>query len=122
MNTQTLLYMQVHPAHVIPHRNTLSSAVFMPESKRSNAISVYNGDLISAEDALEHYRGDLGKNSAGVVGLTLGVFKQHGMSATHDGIEFPEHVTVTYPEGLSRNKRKIIARTLASSATTWYAR
>ena len=122
MNPKTLLYRQVHPQHVLPHRNTLSSAAFMPESRDSNAISTYNGDLISAEDALEHYRNQSRKKSVGVVGLTVSVFEQRGMNAIHDGVGFPEHVTVTYPEGISGNQRRKIARTLAKLATKWYAR
>lgn len=121
MNSHTLLYRQVHPTHVIPHRNALSSAVFMPERKGSNAISTYNGDLISAEDALEHYRSTVRGTSIGVVGLTVGVFEQRDMHAIHDSKDYPEHVTVTYPEGVSENQRRKIARTLAALATTWFA-
>ena len=121
VNSNTLLYRQVHPTQVIPSSNTLASAVFMPESKQANSISTYNGDLIKPEDALRHYRDDLGMKSDGVVGLAVGVFEQRGMTATHDGNGFREHVTVTYPEDKSINQRRQIARTLAKLATIWYA-
>lgn len=122
MNRDTLLYRQVHPNHVLPDGRRLSSEVFVPEDKASNEISTYHGDLISAEDALEHYTVKLGRKSVGIIGLTVAVFLQHGLTPIHDGLEFPEHVTVIYPDGITRNQRKKRARSLATAATTWYAR
>lgn len=120
MNPDTLLYRQVHPEHVIPGRETVSSRVFTPEDREANAISTYNGDMISADDAVEHYLG-LGLQSAGVVGLTVDMFEQRGMTAEHDGIDFEEHVTVYYPNNISRNQIRRQAQALAKLAT-WYAR
>lgn len=122
MNSDTLLYRQVHRAHLLLDGNRLSSELFVPEGSESNSISTYNGDLISAGDALEHYTVKLGRQSVGVVGLTVAVFLHHGLTPIHDGIGFPEHVTVTYPEGISKRQRKKRARALATAATIWYAR
>ena len=122
MNLDTLLYRQVHPNHVLTNGRRLSSEVFVPEGKDSNEFSTYNGDLISAEGALEHYTVKLGRKSVGIIGLTVAVFLQHGLTPIHDGLEFPEHVTVIYPDGITRNQRKKRARSLAIAATTWYAR
>lgn len=120
MNPDTLLYRQVHPQHVIPGRETVASTVFVPEARNDNAISTYNGDMISAEDAVEHYQ-RLGMQTAGVVGLTVHVFQQRGMTAESDGRNFKEHVTVYYPDGISGHQIRRTAQALAKLAT-WYAR
>ena len=120
MNSDTLLYRHLHPNHVIPGQETVSSAVFMPENRMHNAISTYNGDKISAEKAVEHYQG-LGRASAGVIGLTVGTFEQRGMTAIDDGTDFKEHVTVFYPEGVSGNQMRKTAQVLAKLAK-WFAR
>lgn len=120
MNPDTLLYRQVHPQHVIPGRETVASIVFVPEARNDNAISTYNGDMTSAKDAVEHYQ-RLGKQTAGVVGLTVHAFQQRGMTAENDGEDFKEHVTVYYPDGISGNQIRRTAQALAKLAT-WYAR
>lgn len=120
MNPDTLLYRQVHPQHVIPGRETVASTVFVPEARNDNAISTYNGDMVSAEDAVEHYQ-RLGLQTDGVVGLTVHAFQQSGLTAEHDGRNFKEHVTVYYPEGISGHQIRRTAQALAKLAT-WYAR
>lgn len=120
MNLDTLLYRQVHPEHINAGRDTVSSTVFMPENRESNAISTYNGDIVSAEDAVEHYQG-LGRKTAGVIGLTVGKFEQRGMTVIHDSTDFEAHVTVVYPDSISRNQMRKQAQTLAKLAI-WCAR
>lgn len=120
MNPNTLLYRQVHPDHVIAGQEPVSSTVFRPEDREINAISTYNGDMISAEDAVEHYQAQ-GLESAGVVGLKVRIFQQQGLTVIHDGADFDEHVTVSYPDGISGHQIRKRAQALAKLAT-WCAR
>ena len=94
MTGDTLLLRQVHPSWVNDGQPT--SQAFRPTPKDEHKLSVYDGDLISADDAWAHYTSKLGNRSAGVVGVT--VAECHGCSlvVTPDPEAFPEHALIDF--------------------------
>ena len=58
MNQDTLLHRQVHP-NFIKNGEAISQA-FTPTPKDNTQLSVYDGDMISAAAAWEHFTGVLG--------------------------------------------------------------
>ena len=64
MNSDTLLYRQVHPSWIEDDFPT--SQAFTPTPKDELRLSVYDGDEISAASSWEHYTGQ-GLLSSGVV-------------------------------------------------------
>ena len=71
MNDSTLLHRQVHPSFLDSHGETTSQA-FRPTPKDSNKLSVYDGSLITAEDAWKHYTNILNLRSIGAVSVAVG--------------------------------------------------
>jgi hypothetical protein len=66
---QTLLLRQIHPSFI--DRDRVTSQAFRPTEKDRGKLSVYDGDLISAEGSWKHYTARVLK-SAGVLAVTVG--------------------------------------------------
>lgn len=69
MNDNTLLFRHVHPNWIQDGRVT--SQVFRPTPKDESLLSVYDGDLIPAEDAWKHFTGTLNFSAAGTLAVTV---------------------------------------------------
>ena len=111
MNTNTLLYRQIHPAWVQFDR--ITSQAFQPTSKDNRKLSVYDGDQIEAEDAWRHYTSALGLTSAGTVAVTVGECRENGTQVTPDPTDFDEHALIdfaTLPTSRARAVSKILTR------------
>lgn len=94
MTGTTLLLRQIHPTQV--HNGFASSYNFRPTDTDAGLMSVYDGDMISAENAWKHRTNTLGKQSIGVVGLLVEECTAEGLSARPDPEPFPEHAVVDF--------------------------
>ena len=69
MTPGTLLLRHVHPNWIREGR--ITSQVFSPTPKDKKRLSVYDGDLMTAEEAYVHYTQQLGLPSLGVMAVPL---------------------------------------------------
>lgn len=113
MNPNTLLHRQVSPGFI--HNGQVSSQVFRPTPKDENKLSVYNGDLITAEKAYNHFCKQLNYNSVGVMAVTQAECASQSLSVVEDKIPFPEHCHINF-EGLSKSQVEKKAKYLKSYA------
>lgn len=113
-NKGTLLLRQAHPAFLI--EGGISSQAFIP-NRDSNAVSVDNGDLVSAQQAYRNYTAAGGK-SIGVFAVTVGECESLGLEVQADPLpENPSHVHIIFPHGLSNSQKDKLKSDLASLAT-----
>lgn len=106
MNSQTLLLRQVHPSFV--EQNHVSSQAFTPFPKDEGLLSVYDGDLISASEAHQHYTQTLQFQSAGVWGVTHSEIENVGLSSCPDPLEnFAQHAIIDFTEQSPKAIRKL---------------
>jgi len=118
MNDATLLHRQVHPSWF--QQGRITSQVFRPTPKDQSLLSVYDGDLISAENAWRHYTGTLGYVSVGVVAVTVAECGTHKLQVRPDPEPFPEHAVVDFtnlPESAIKTKSKLLKA--AADARGW---
>lgn len=94
MKEGTLLLRQIHPAFV--QNGRVSSQAFRPTPKDQSRLSVYNGDMIEALAAYEHYTGTLMLASNGVMGITVAECSSLDLPVAADPTPFPEHVLVDF--------------------------
>lgn len=110
MNDRTPLFRQIVPVWVVDGRP--SSQAFRPF--KTDCLSTYDGDMISAEKAYNHYTEIMGNASAGVASVLVEEFKNEGLSIIEDRTPYKEHVSVDYSEIAELSKRKIISKRLAN--------
>lgn len=115
MNQDTLLHRQVHP-NFIRNGETTSQA-FTPTPKDNNRLSVYDGDMISASAAWEHYTGTLELKSDGVLSVSVSECQAIELSVSPDPTDFPEHVLIEFGE-LTRRQTTTKAKQLREYANT----
>ena len=96
MNQGTLLYRQVHPNFI--RNGEATSQAFIPTPKDNNRLSVYDGDMISAAAAWEHYTGTLEFKSDGVVSVSVAECQAIELSVSSDPTDFPEHTLIEFGE------------------------
>ena len=122
MNDDTLLHRQVHPRFVDSQGITTSQA-FRPTLKDSNRLSVYDGSLITAEDAWKHYTDELKLRSIGVLSVTVAQCRGLELPVDSDAETFSEHALIDF-RGLSRKQieRKANALKAAANARDWQFR
>lgn len=115
-----LIYRQAHVNHVDESFQARSS-VFNPlvtggqEGKRLRVLSAYDGGQVTAESAYQHYTGELGLSSAGVVAVSVEECLERGIQVDFDGLGFPAHVTLRFPR-LSRRETGLLADELIELA------
>jgi hypothetical protein len=114
MTEATLLLRQLHPSFVKLGRPT--SAAFRPTPKDESKLSVYDGDLISAQAAFEHYRAR-GLRSAGVMAVTRGQAESEGLLVASTPEVFPEHAEIDFT-GLTGGQCEKKAKRLRDLAVT----
>ena len=113
MNSDTLLYRQVHPSWIEDDFPT--SQAFTPTPKDELRLSVYDGDEISAASSWEHYTGQ-GLLSSGVVAVTVEECESLGLRVIPDPRPgSPHHVLIDFT-GLSGGQRKRRAQRLTAAA------
>lgn len=105
MNSETILIRQIHPSFIQDGR--VGSNAFCPTSKDEGKLSTYHGDKIDPEAAWQHYRRDLGHESCGACGISVGECESLGLPVSEDPEPFPEHVVVDFnAHGSSAVKKK----------------
>ena len=113
MNSNTLLYRQIHPSWVQVDR--ITSQAFQPTSKDKGKLSVYDGDQIAAEDAWRHYTTALGLIAAGTVAVTVAECQENDTQVTPDPTDFDEHVTIDFA-ALSSSRIRAVSKILSRLA------
>ena len=113
MTGTTLLLRQVHPTFV--QNGFATSQAFRPTPKDESALSVYDGDLISAEASWVHYTTTLGQGSVGTVAVTVDECAAENLPARPDPAPFPEHAVIDFT-GLSDGKCKTKGKKLQAKA------
>lgn len=109
MNPETLLLRQVHPSFV--QNGRASSQVFRPTPKDEQRLSVYNADMIEPEGAYQHYTGQLGHSSMGVLAVTVQECNTAEIPALMDPEPFPEHAVLDFTglsKGATEKKAKLL--------------
>jgi len=113
MNSATLLLRQIHPAWV--QRGRFTSQAFRPTRKDEYSLSVYDGDLVTAEGSWEHYTVQQGFDSAGVAGVTVEECEDLDLAAESDPAPFPAHAVVRF-DGHSNSQIATKAKHLKRAA------
>ena len=122
MNDGTLLHRQVHPTFVSPQGETTSQA-FRPTPKDRNQLSVYDGSLITPEDAWKHYTNNLNLLSIGVLSVKVAECRMLELPVVSDAETFREHALIDF-SGLSRKQieRKANALKTVANRRDWQYR
>lgn len=106
MKDQTFLLRQVHP-NFLPE-GELSSQAFYPFPKDHGRLSVYDGDLITAEASYHHYTADLGFSSAGVWGVNCVEVASTSLTSQPDPItNSPAHAYIDFGRRVDKECRKL---------------
>ena len=108
-----LLYRQIHPEFVVDDQATLQA--FKP-TKSNPDVSVYDGSMIDAKPAWDHYTKMMGLKSAGVMAVTDTECESQDLTVTSDPKpSFREHVMIRF-DGLSKAGIKNAVRSLTADA------
>lgn len=89
-----ILYRQVNPSWIKNGRVT--SQAFRPTHKDHKKLSVYDGSMITAESAWEHYSNTLGMKSDGVLAVTRSECTTRDLSINPDPGQYDEHVLIDF--------------------------
>ena len=121
LNANTLLYRQIHPKFV--QKGRVTSQAFRPTSKDKKRLSVYNGNLITAEESWRHYTNKLNLRSVGVLAVTKAECEGQALSVESDPTRFLEHAEIDF-RGLGRSaiERKADSLKTAACARGWQYR
>lgn len=114
MTDQTLLLRQVNPSWIQAGRVT--SQAFMPTPKDEGFLSTYNGSLIKAEAAWNHYTETLRLPSTGVLGVSVEECTSLELPTREDPDLFPEHAVIDFTGCEGRKSRERKAKFLRSHA------
>lgn len=95
MTGTTLLLRQIYPSFV--QNGFPTSQAFRPTPKDDSVLSVYDGDLISADRAFVHYTSTRILASVGVVAVSVDECSAEGLPSRPDPLnDFPEHAVVDF--------------------------
>lgn len=94
MKNDSLLHRQINPSWVQSGRVTRQA--FKPFTKDHGRLSVYDGDMMTAEDAWTHYTDKLGFASIGVLAVTRGDCADLELPVKSDPNPFPAHVVIDF--------------------------
>lgn len=94
MTDSTLLLRQVHPCWV--QQGRVTSQAFRPTPKDAGLLSVYDGDLITAEESWIDFETRRNGRSVGVQGILVSECRAIGLSARSDPEAFAEHAVVDF--------------------------
>lgn len=112
MNKETQLYRQVNPAWV--QQGRITSQAFKPTPKDQKRLSVYDGDLLSAEEAWSHYNAELGFSSVGVLAVSCAECEDLELPVVSDPTPFLQHALICFDactaSQIERKAKKLRAR------------
>jgi len=115
MTGDTLLLRQVNPSWIQEGR--ITSQVFRPTPKDKKRLSVYDGDLITAEKAWKHFTNELQFASVGVMAVTVHECNAQNLPAAPDPEPFPAHAVIKF-DNLSPSQIAKKAKHLKKAAET----
>lgn len=115
MTNEALLYRQVNPQFMADGLPT--SQAFKPFPGDVGKLSVYDGDLITAEGSYTHWTGMLGNKSAGVWGVTVAEVTSKDLSAAPDPlVNNPGHALIDFGNHTGNNALRRKAKELLELA------
>lgn len=94
MTNETMLHRQVNPSWV--QNGRVTSQAFKPTPKDEGLLSVYDGDLVTAEKAWLHFTTVLKFTSAGSLAVTVAECTTNELPVKPDPKPFPEHVVIDF--------------------------
>ena len=112
MTDDTILHRQINPGWV--QNGRVTSQAFRPTPKDEFKLSLYDGDMITAEASWEHFRKQ-GLESVGVLSLTRREFAAEGVPCYSSPTIFVEHVHADYA-GLTDGQMRAKGKRLLSVA------
>ncbi|HCS53732.1 hypothetical protein [Rubinisphaera sp.] len=101
MNSETILLRQVNPAWI--QQKVITSQVFKPTPKDDKQLSVYDGDMISAEESWNHFTSEQGLSSSGVMGVSVTEVETLELTAKSDPQPYREHAVIDF-DGLNESQ------------------
>jgi hypothetical protein len=111
---ESLLLRQVHPNFV--QNDRVTSQAFRPTPKDEGNLSVYDGDMISAEDSWKHHTG-IGLESAGVLAITVRECDAESLVVYPSPQIFPEHAHIDFnAPGVTKSDIRGKAKRLLAAA------
>jgi hypothetical protein len=90
----TLLHRQINPTFMQGGRVT--SQAFKPTPKDQGLLSVYDGNLITAENSWKHFTAVRKLPSVGVLSVTVAECQELGLPPRSDTASFPEHAVIDF--------------------------
>ena len=122
MNTDIMLYRQVHPAHIQAGGISVDtfalgmpwSSVFEPNENDQGKLSLYSGEYFTPKTSFVHYTKN--RSSAGVLGVTVAEFQLFDLPAATDNETFEGHVLVDYTDCTSNGEIKKKAKKIRGIA------
>ena len=94
MTDTTLLLRQIHPTW--HQQGRVTSQAFRPTPKDEDKLSAYDGDLIEAKPAWEHYTTVQKKESIGVLAVTVAECSALKLTAASSPKVFKEHCHIDF--------------------------
>ncbi len=118
MNDDMLLHRQINPSWVQSGRVTRQA--FKPTAKDNGRLSVYDGDMMTAEAAWTHYTEELEFVSIGVLAAACHKCAALELPVASDPKPFPAHVLIDFG-GCSKSQveKKSKRLTVAATARGW---
>ena len=113
MDSTARLLRQVHPTWV--QNGRVTSQAFRPTPKDENMLSVYDGDLIAAQESWTHFTVEQRLQSVGVLAVTVGECTAMELPVQADPATFAEHALIDF-RNLGGNVIKKKGDTLAGQA------
>lgn len=112
MKDDTQMLRQVHPSFIQGGR--VSSQAFRPTPKDDKQLSAYDGDLITAQNAFDHYTKTLKLPSTGVLAVTVEECSTLELPTRSDPLDdFSEHAVIdfsNFEKGPIEKKAKILRK------------
>lgn len=123
MNDETLLHRQIHPmwrtaTDIAVAAFTVTNEAFSPSTKDAGCLSVFNGDLTTAESAYHDYTAQ-GWQSCGVLSVSYSECASLSLSCRDDPTDiFPHHSIIDYirKPPLTKGERRAKAKQLREYA------
>jgi hypothetical protein len=113
MTETTLLLRQINPAFV--QQGRVTSQAFRPTPKDQQKLSVYDGDMISPEQAWVHFTANQGLQSVGVLGVTVQECRNEDLVVRSSPEHFAEHAEIDFL-GFTPNQCEKKGKRLRSAA------
>jgi hypothetical protein len=104
MTSATLLLRQINPTFI--QNGRVTSQAFRPTPKDKDLLSVYDGDLIAADLAWEHFTQNPKCHSVGVLAVSVDECKSLQLPTRPDPTPFPEHAVIDFSDLAKREIEK----------------